>query len=194
MRHAHAAAGNAPEEDLAVTDASAPTTTPATKTPAATRSPMLYPFHALRDEMDRLFDDFVSGLPLPFGRRRADVEPLRRLPLFGAALPAVEVAEDDKGYHITAELPGLDEKDIEVAVVDDLLTIKGEKKQEQESKADNYHYSERHYGRFERAMRLPDDVDRTKIDASFKNGVLTLALPKNPQATPKTQRIAVKTA
>ena len=148
-------------------------------------------FRSFRTEMDRLFDRFTTG----FGW------PSLALPSFptavagnGFAVPAVDVTEDDKAYRIAAELPGMDEKDVEVAVSGDTLTIKGEKRQERETKEPNYYLSERSYGSFQRAFALPDGIDRDKIDASFAKGVLTVTLPKTAEVQQQAKKIAVKPA
>lgn len=149
----------------------------------------LRPFGSWRREIDRLFDEFDRGFwGLPF-RRSADFEPRW---LTEAAL-AVDVAEKDKAYEIAAELPGMDQKDIEVKLTDGVLTIKGEKKQESEEKNKNYHLSERRYGAFERAFQVPEGVDKDKIEASFNKGVLTITLPKRPEAQTAPKTIQVKT-
>jgi len=102
--------------------------------------------------------------------------------------PNIEVSETDKDVKVVAELPGLEEKDVEIGLADGLLSIKGEKKTEIEDK--DRLFSERYYGRFER--RIPvDDVDEEKVSAAFKNGVLTLTMPKAPQAQSKVKRIAI---
>ena len=103
--------------------------------------------------------------------------------------PSLEVEETDTGYRITAELPGLDEKDVEVTLADGILTIRGEKKSEVEDK--QRHFSERSYGRFERQVAIGREVDEDKIEATFKNGVLTVTLPKTERAQSKTRRIAI---
>jgi HSP20 family protein len=105
----------------------------------------------------------------------------------------VDVVETEKEYQITAELPGLSEKDVEVVVADEILTIKGEKKEEKEEKAKNYYLSERRYGAFKRSFQLPSGVDADKIEAGFQNGVLTLTLPKTPEAQKSEKKIAIKT-
>lgn len=102
--------------------------------------------------------------------------------------PSIEVNESDKDLKVTAELPGLDEKDVQVELANGVLSIKGEKKTETEDK--DRKFSERYYGRFER--RIPvEDVDQDKISAAFKNGVLTVTMPKMPQAESKVKRIAI---
>jgi len=112
-----------------------------------------------------------------------------------AAAPVVDVAEADKGYEITAELPGLSEHDLDVKLANGALTIKGDKQDENEEKRKDYHISERRYGgALERSFRLPEGVDADKIEASSKNGVLRIMLPKAPEAQKAEKKIAVKTS
>ena len=108
--------------------------------------------------------------------------------------PAVEISEDDAAWRLTAELPGLSETDVEVVLADDVLTLRGEKKQEREESGKNFHVSERSYGSFSRSFTLPDGVDREGIGAAFAKGVLTVTLPKKPEAKVAEKRIEVKTA
>ena len=153
------------------------------------------PFEGLRREIDRLFDDFGQGFwRSPFRRSVVDFEPLWPRNLSWGAAPAVDIVEGDKGYEVTAELPGMDQKNIEVKVANGGITIKGEKKEEKEEKQKDYYLSERRYGSFERYLRMPEGVDTDKIEASFKNGVLTVTLPKKPEAQKPTKRIDVKAA
>ncbi|HUL06298.1 MAG TPA: Hsp20/alpha crystallin family protein [Candidatus Acidoferrum sp.] len=163
--------------------------------PAAQRGASLWqPFESLRQEMDRVFDDFTRGFGrFPLSRSLFDVEPMLRYEsTAGLSAPAVDVVENEKEYRITAELPGLDEKDIEVNVADDMLSIRGEKKEEREEKAKNYHLSERRYGSFQRTFQLPAGIDAEKIAASFQKGVLTVTLPKTPEAQKKEKKIAIQ--
>jgi len=150
------------------------------------------PFESLRKDIDRLFDDFSED----FWRR-----PIRSLAAFErawprkfAAAPVVDVAESDKSYEITAEMPGIDEKNIEVSLANGGITIKGEKKEETEEKKKDYYVSERRYGSFERYFALPDGVDADKIQATFKNGVLKVTLPKTAEAQQPAKKIEVKAA
>ncbi len=147
------------------------------------------PFERFRHEMDRLFDDFAGGFwgGSPFGpsRRRGETT------LAGA--PAVDLAETDKGYEITAELPGMDEKNIDVKLANGILSIKGEKQEEKEEKDKNYYRRERSFGSFERSFHVPDNVDAEKIEASFKYGVLSVKLPKTAEAQKGAKKIDVKT-
>ena len=129
------------------------------------------PLQALRHRMDQLFDDFAGGSGWPFTDGREDV------------MPRVDVSETDKEITVAAELPGVDEKDLDLSLVDDVLTIKGEKKQEREEKRESYQLTERSYGRFHRSMRLPFEPDAKKIKATFKSGVLTVTVPKPPEVS-----------
>jgi HSP20 family protein len=127
----------------------------------------------LRNEMDRLWDDY-------FGSGRRALQPMEE-----AWLPAVDVSETGDKVTVKAEIPGMEAKDIEISMVGDTLTIKGEKKVEREEKDENYHMVERSYGSFSRAMKLPAAVDADKVDATYKNGVLTVVLPKKEEVKPK---------
>ena len=163
-----------------------------TMAPAPAPGSGIDPWHAFRGEMQRFFDQFWNRGGFPSLPRLFDVEPIwRNLPSAGLAVPAVDVAEDDKAYHITAELPGMSEKDIDVNLSGDTLTIKGEKRDEKEQKAKNYYVSERHYGSFQRSFTLPDGIDRDRIDASFTAGVLSLTLPKTAEAVKQQKKIEV---
>jgi HSP20 family protein len=152
------------------------------------------PFETLRREIDRLFDDFGQGFWPPFRRSLAELQPLWSRKLTWGATPAVDIVESDKAYEVTAELPGMDEKNIEVKVVNGGLRITGEKKEEKEEKKKDYYLSERRFGSFERYFRLPEGVDVDKIEASFKKGVLTVTLPKKPEAQKPEKKIEVKAA
>jgi HSP20 family protein len=141
-------------------------------------------WRSLRTEMDRLFDRFTSGFGMsPFPSLRFETS-------FGIPSPAMDITEDEAAFKLSVELPGLTEKDIQVSLSGDMLTIKGEKRQEREEKAKNYYLSERSYGEFQRAFILPEGVERENIAAVFANGVLTVTLPKTHQAAPK--KIEVK--
>ncbi len=118
----------------------------------------------------------------PFRRSTFDVEPLWGRQLSWPGPPAVDITEADRAYELTAELPGIVEKNVEVKVAGGNLIIKGEKLEEKAEKEKDYYLSERHFGSFERRFRLPEGVDADKIEASFKKGVLTVSLPKKPEA------------
>ena len=151
------------------------------------------PFEALHREIDRLFEDFDGGIwRFPFHRPAFEVEPFSRRGETWATAPAMDVAETDKAYEVTAELPGMSESDVEVVASNGVLTIKGEKKEEKEEKKKDYYLSERRYGSFERRMQIPEDVNADKIEAAFKKGVLTVTLPKKAEAQKPTKKIEVK--
>ena len=109
-----------------------------------------------------------------------------------AAIPAVDLVEREKEYAITAELPGLDDKNVEIKLSNGTLTISGEKKDEREEKEKDYYFSERRYGSFKRAFRVPDGVDADKIEAAFDKGVLTIRLPKTAEAQKAEKKIDIK--
>lgn len=151
------------------------------------------PLEKLRQQVDHLFEDFNRGSGLsPFGRGLFDVEPFWRRELIGHGMPAVDITEKDKSFEITAELPGMDQKNIEIKLSNGSLIIKGEKKEDKEEKRKGYHLSERHYGSFERVFSLPKGVDAEKIDASFRKGVLSISLPKKPEAMKADKVVPIK--
>lgn len=164
------------------------------KTPAGSASAWR-PFENFRNEMNRLFDDFDRGFwRSPFRSSVFDVVPFAKSQLAWPAAPAVDVVEKDNTYEITAELPGIDEKNVEVKLVSGNLTIKGEKQEEKEETKKDYYLHERHFGSFERSFGVPEDVDAEKIEAAFKKGVLTVKLPKKPEAIKPEKKIAIKAA
>jgi HSP20 family protein len=150
------------------------------------------PFDTLRKEIDRLFDDFRPfGWRLPTARLDFD------LPKFGsgwAVSPAFDVVEKDNEYEITAELPGIDEKNVDIKLTNHTLTIKGEKQEEKEEKDKDYYVSERRFGSFQRSFRVPEGVDTDKVDASFAKGVLKVKLPKTAEAKSAAKKVEVKAA
>ncbi len=158
-------------------------------TPARMPDPMYH----FRREMDRLFDRFTNAFDFPTFRSLSNVEPFWPRVASQVALPAVDVAEDTKAYSVSVELPGMEEKDVQVEVSGDVLTIKGEKHQEKEEKDKNRYLSERTYGSFQRSFELTDEIDRNAIGAAFGKGVLTITLPKTAQAQ-TVKKIDVKAA
>ncbi|HSK41657.1 MAG TPA: Hsp20/alpha crystallin family protein [Arenibaculum sp.] len=152
-----------------------------------------HPLLALRSEFDRLFDEASSMFRFPWSRRPMfDLEPLLRTETgLETIIPPAEVDEQEGEYRVTLEVPGMDEKNIDVNVQDDVLTIKAEKKEEKEEKARNRYFSERRYGMCARSFRLPGNVDRDRIAASMKNGVLTITLPKTEPSTPSGRKIEI---
>ena len=143
----------------------------------STRSEPISPVVSLHREMNRLFDDVFRGFENShFAGARG-------------AWPSVDVEETDKEYRVTAELPGLEERNVEVLLQDGFLTVRGEKKVEKE--AGNRTFSERYYGRFEREVALDRDINESAVSATFRNGVLTVTAPKSAQAVERTKRIPI---
>ena len=139
--------------------------------------PVFRPLGLLRDDIDVAFDRMFSNWP--FQSRALDVGPFAGTGIDNTAVqPRVDVSEADDKFEIAAEVPGVDEKDISLTIKDDLLTLKGEKRVENEEKREGYHRVERSSGSFHRAFRLPFDVDSDNVKAAFKNGVLTVAIAK----------------
>jgi HSP20 family protein len=152
-----------------------------TKTRVAARAES--PFGWLRNEVDRLFDEFGT--------------PARGIFNFGAQfapLPAIEMAEREKDYRLTAELPGLQEDDVEISVVDGVLTLSGEKREEADREEEGRTISERRYGAFSRQIPLPADVDPETISATFKKGVLTVTMGKDANLPARSRKIAIAKA
>lgn len=152
-----------------------------------------HPFESLRREVDRLFEDFGRDLWRPaFGRPLFDIEPFMRRELAWGGAPAVDIVEKDDAWEVTAEVPGMEEKDIEVTIAGGALTIKGQKQEDKEEKKKGYHLRERRFGSFERRFPLPEGVDADRSDATFRKGVLTVTLPKKPEARKPGKQIKVK--
>ena len=143
------------------------------------------PFAEMRAEMDRVFDSFLGrsffGRPALFGKAAAAA----------TIAPDIDIRENDKEIVLEAELPGIEEKNVEVVVRNGLLSLKGEKKSERDEKNDIYHLVERSYGLFERSFRLPDSADEAEIKADFSKGVLRVVVPKRPEAVKAEKKIPV---
>ena len=134
----------------------------------------------MRREMDRLWDSFFEE------------RPQRKIEELGEWGPSLDLSETKNGLIVKADVPGIDPKDIDISLNKDVLTIRGEKKRETEEKEENYHFIERSYGAFARSIRLPRDVQTDKINASYKDGVLRVTLPKSEEAKKKEIRIKVE--
>ena len=139
----------------------------------------LEPFRSLHDRFERLFDEF-GKLPAVTGGEKA------------LMVPRVDVKETDTGFELTAELPGVDKKDIDIRVSDNVVTIKAEKKSSREEKEKDYHLVERSFGSFQRSLSLPCDVDSKRVEASLTDGVLKLVLPKAEHAEEKVKKVEVQ--
>lgn len=141
------------------------------------------PFALFRREMDRLFDDFLAPAePRSFGGAGTQA----------AVWPSLDVDETDQAYTVTAEMPGVDQKDIELDLRDNALTLRGEKRSERKEEEGGRRYSERSYGRFERTIPFAAEVDADKVEARCENGVLKITLPKNARARDTSRRIEIK--
>jgi HSP20 family protein len=139
------------------------------------------PFSAFRREMDQLFDNFFA----PSRSRNGERE-------LAGSWPSVDVQETDAAYSVTAERPGLDANDVEVNLRDSCLTISGEKRREERGENAHSFWSERSFGRFERTIPFDVEIDADRIEAGYKNGVLTVTLPKSEQAQDRTRKIEIK--
>jgi HSP20 family protein len=137
------------------------------------------PFLSMRRDLERVFEDFSRGVPDPWAGG-------------GRAGPVIDVAETDDAVEVTAELPGVEEKDIEIDLSGDVLTVRGEKRHESEEKKKHHYRMERSYGSFSRSLKVPFDVDPDKVTASFDKGVLKVSLPKSPEVQRKSRKIRVK--
>ena len=137
-----------------------------------------HPLMSLRHEMDRLFEDFGRFRPSRwFGEREW--------------MPPVDVEETEKEVVVTAELPGMESKDLDISIREETLTLRGERKEEKEDKSKTYHRVERHYGSFERSVSLPCSVDADKASATYKDGMLRITLPKKPEEQSKSVKVEV---
>lgn len=142
------------------------------------------PLNLFQRNMNDLFDSFFEGFDLePFNAYRGSAETFT---------PKLEVVESEKEFTISTELPGLDEKDIEVSLEGDVLTVKGAKKEEHEEKKTGYYRSERSYGMFQRSVVLPESINTGDVKAEVKKGVLKISLPKKPEAQIEHKKIEVK--
>jgi HSP20 family protein len=144
-----------------------------------------HPLMRLHNEIDQIFDQFYHGFPLfplrwPQERSKG-----------GVIFPQLNIVENKNAYTITVDVPGVEEKDIELTVQEGTLTIRGEKQTEKEDQDNQYHRVERSYGSFQRVLSLPADAEEDKIEAKFKNGVLTITVTKNTKMTSSGRKIAI---
>ncbi|MGV7229641.1 MAG: Hsp20/alpha crystallin family protein [Nitrospirales bacterium] len=144
-----------------------------------------HPLMRLHNEIDQIFDQFYHGFPLfplrwPQERSKG-----------GVVFPQLNIVENKNAYTITVDVPGVEEKDIELTVQEGTLTIRGEKQTEKEDQDNQYHRVERSYGSFQRVLSLPADAEEDKIEAKFKNGVLTITVTKNTKMTSSGRKIAI---
>jgi len=141
-----------------------------------------YPVFGIQKEMNRLFDDFFRGFDIASFNDES----------WGTFSPSIDVREDGKALTVQVELPGMDEKDVEILLTDNTLTIKGEKKEEKGEKDKDYYHLERTFGAFHRVISLPEGIDSQKADAIFKKGILKISLPKTEEVKTKGKKIEIK--
>lgn len=151
--------------------------------PASTE---LSPLDAFQQEMNQLFDDFFRGFGLKPSPETAGA--------LSAFTPQIDMSEDDKSVKVIAELPGMNEKDIDINLSKDSLTIKGQKKEEKEQKGEQTYYAERSFGSFTRVIPLPTEVNPDKAEANFSNGVLTVSMPKMHEEKKEQKKIEIKSS
>ena len=145
-------------------------------------SPVERPFSTLHREMNRLFEGLLP---------EAGLRPVTWRSTAEAIQPSIDVTESEKAFLVTAELPGVEEKDVEVSLSDDVLTLKGEKRLSKEEKEKDYMRMERSYGAFYRSIPFPTRIDENAVKAEYKNGVLTVVCPKAPEAIKATKKIPI---
>ena len=156
-----------------------------------------HPMRRLRKDIEHLFENFERDFGVwPSWQRLFNIEPFfepfRRFePLGSGKQPVADLVENDREFRVKAELPGMTDENVEVTFSEGLLTIKGEKEEKREEKDEDYHLSERHYGSFRRSFSLPQSIDAGKVEASMKDGVLTVILPKRPEAKKEAKKISV---
>ena len=148
------------------------------------------PFSEIQRAINQIFDEFSQKIEMP-GRRWSEPSPWG-LDFFEHHWPMIDISETDNEIQLTAELPGVNKEDLEVTIDNDRLTIRGEKKKQQEKSGQGYYRLERHYGSFHRSIPLPCEVESDQVDASFKGGILTVVLQKTRAAQERTKRIKVQ--
>ncbi len=144
-----------------------------------------HPLSRLHHDLDTLFDQMFQGVS-----RRSSLSRGRKTG-GGLLMPQVDIGESQHNYTITVEVPGVQEKDIDLTLIDGTLTIRGEKRDEHEEKDKHFHRVERSYGSFQRMLSLPSDADENTVKAKFKDGVLSITIAKDPQAKPAVRKIAI---
>ena len=139
------------------------------------------PFQKMQHEINKLFDSFFDDSQIaPFGRG------------FESTFPKIDIKDNDKEVIVEAEVPGMDDKDIEISLSNNVLTIRGEKRQDKEEKRDQYYFAERAYGAFHRDIPLHCEIEQDNVQANYKKGVLIIKLPKTPAAQQKIKSIPIK--
>jgi len=139
-----------------------------------------FPLYGIQRDINRIFDDFFKEFNIGFYEENRFA-------------PKIDMTETEKEIVVRAEIPGVNEKEIDISLTQDMLTIKGEKKLEKEEKNENYYHLERSYGKFQRSVHLPVRVNENQVKAEYKNGILKIVLPKSGETKPNTKKIEVKT-
>ncbi|MBU0943209.1 MAG: Hsp20/alpha crystallin family protein [Proteobacteria bacterium] len=153
------------------------------------RRPSYSPVGQIQQEMEQLFNNFLKGFEQRgFGTEKFFTDSLTD----GLFKPTLDIGATEKEYAISVEVPGIDQKDITLEISNNILTIRGEKKQEHEEKQKDYYRIERSYGSFQRILSLPEDADQDAVKANFKNGILTITLPRNAVPQSKIKQIEIK--
>jgi HSP20 family protein len=172
-----------------------PVSKEATESKNVERAGAWHPFDTLRNQIDRLLEDFSrGGFRHPLSRGLSSVEPFWRAGDLSAVVPAIDIAEKENAFEVTAELPGMEEKDIELKLANGNMIISGNKKEETEEKKKDYYLSERRYGSFQRSFRLPEGVDASAVEAQFSKGVLKIHMPKTAAAMQPERSIPIKSS
>lgn len=149
------------------------------------------PLWRVHDEIDRVFDDFFRGFGLP---SLFSMDDWPRLEPASVLRPQLDISESKSGYEITVEVPGVEQNDLELSVHEGVLAIRGEKRQDKREESDRYHRVERSYGAFQRELSLPSDADADRIEASFRNGVVRIRVPRRADAAAASKRIPITSA
>ncbi|MGI0115277.1 Hsp20/alpha crystallin family protein [Zooshikella sp. RANM57] len=162
--------------------------------PVSSNSYMQNPIFQLHREIERLFDEAFRGFNLPsLGSSLFPTHPNSGL-IAQAFRPSLNVSSDDKGYQITLEAPGLTEKDIDIEIKRDIMTIQGSKQEEKENKDRHFYRIERHYGTFQRVLALPEDANTDAIQAEMKNGVLKITIPRQETEITNKRKITIQSS
>jgi len=154
--------------------------------------PALRPFESLRRRVDRIFDDFSGEFWRSPFRRLSGGDSLFRSELTAGNAPAVDIVDSEDAFEVTADVPGFDNRSVEIEVVNGSLWIKGERKSDRAERENGYYLSERGFGSFQRCFRLPDGIDTDGIEASLKKGVLTVTLPKTADNENARKKIEIR--
>jgi HSP20 family protein len=149
------------------------------------------PFTQIRQEIDKVFDSAFKGLGFPSIGSGRELSPIAQTDWLK---PTLDIGASDKEYTVSVELPGVNEKEIQIELVNDTLKIKGEKKQQKEEKERNYYRMERSYGSFQRTLSLPEDADQDDIKAVYKNGVMNITIPRKAALKTEAKQIEIKTS